>query len=81
MMASINEFGFKVPILARSSGEVVDGHLRLKAARKLERRNCPSFCVTKWTMPSESLRLLVNRSADWPTGFRTRRRRDEELKT
>src|SRR5947207_958016 len=35
MMASINEFGFKVPILARSSGEVVDGHLRLKAARKL----------------------------------------------
>ena len=32
MMASIKEFGFKVPVLARSSGEVIDGHLRLKAA-------------------------------------------------
>ena len=32
MVASINQFGFKIPILARSNGEVVDGHLRLKAA-------------------------------------------------
>jgi ParB-like chromosome segregation protein Spo0J len=35
MCGSIREFGFKVPVLARSNGEVVDGHLRLKAARKL----------------------------------------------
>ena len=35
MCASIQEFGFKIPVLARSSGEVVDGHLRLKAAKKL----------------------------------------------
>ena len=35
MCASIREYGFKVPVLARSNGEVVDGHLRLKAARKL----------------------------------------------
>ena len=35
MCASIREFGFKIPVLARSDGEVVDGHLRLKAARKL----------------------------------------------
>jgi hypothetical protein len=27
MEASIREFGFKIPVLARSSGEVVDGHL------------------------------------------------------
>ena len=33
--ASLREFGFKVPCLVRSDGEVVDGHLRLKAARKL----------------------------------------------
>jgi hypothetical protein len=31
MCASIREFGFKIPVLARSDGEVVDGHLRLKA--------------------------------------------------
>jgi hypothetical protein len=35
MCSSIHEFGFKIPVLARSDGEVVDGHLRLKAARKL----------------------------------------------
>src|SRR5437867_9393816 len=34
MCSSIREFGFKIPVLARSDGEVVDGHLRLKAARK-----------------------------------------------
>lgn len=33
MCASIREFGFKVPVLARSDGTVVDGHLRLKAAQ------------------------------------------------
>ena len=33
MCASIREFGFKIPCLVRSDGEVVDGHLRLKAAR------------------------------------------------
>ena len=36
MVASIREFGFKIPVLVRSNGEVVDGHLRLKAARKLK---------------------------------------------
>jgi ParB-like chromosome segregation protein Spo0J len=30
--ASIREFGFAVPILAKSNGEVIDGHLRLKGA-------------------------------------------------
>jgi ParB-like chromosome segregation protein Spo0J len=35
MCGSIREFGFKIPCLFRSDGEIVDGHLRLKAARKL----------------------------------------------
>jgi hypothetical protein len=34
MCASVREFGFKIPVLDRSDGEVVDGHLCLKAARK-----------------------------------------------
>ena len=28
MAASIQEFGFKIPVLARGNGEVVDGHPR-----------------------------------------------------
>ena len=35
MCGSVREFGFKIPVLARSDGEIVDGHLRVKAARKL----------------------------------------------
>jgi ParB-like chromosome segregation protein Spo0J len=34
MAAAIREFGFRIPIVAKSDGSVVDGHLRLKAARK-----------------------------------------------
>ena len=41
MCSSIREFGFKIPVLARSDGEVVDGHLRLKAARKLDITEVP----------------------------------------
>ena len=33
--AAIREFGFRVPVVAKSDGTVVDGHLRLKAAKKL----------------------------------------------
>lgn len=35
MCGSIREFDFKIPVLARSDGEIVDGHLRVKAARDL----------------------------------------------
>ena len=35
MCSSIREFGFKIPVLVRSDGEIVDGHLRLKAAKQL----------------------------------------------
>ncbi len=35
MCGSLREFGFKVSVLARSDGKVVDGRLRIKAARKL----------------------------------------------
>ena len=32
MAEAIREFGFRIPIVARSDGSVVDGHLRLKGA-------------------------------------------------
>ena len=35
MAASSKECGFKIPVLARGDGAVVDGHLRLIAAQKL----------------------------------------------
>jgi ParB-like chromosome segregation protein Spo0J len=49
MCASIREFGFKIPCLVRSDGEVVDGHLRLKAARKLRLTEIPVILCDEWT--------------------------------
>src|SRR5260370_38914478 len=49
MCDSIREFGFKIPVLVRSDGEVVDGHLRLKAARKLEITEVPVILCDEWS--------------------------------
>jgi DNA modification methylase len=66
MAASIQEFGFKIPVLARSSGEVVDGHLRLKAARKLGLTEVPVILCDEWTEAQvKAFRLMVNRSVTW----------------
>jgi DNA modification methylase len=66
MCGSIREFGFKIPCLVRSDGEVIDGHLRLKAARKLSITQIPVILCDEWT-PAQvrAFRLMVNRSATW----------------
>lgn len=66
MCASLREFGFKIPVLARGDGEVVDGHLRLKAARKLGIAEIPVILCDEWTEAQvKAFRLLVNRSVAW----------------
>src|SRR6202142_3154698 len=72
MCSSIREFGFKIPVLARSDGEVVDGHLRLKAARKLgswaggDTTAIPVILCDEWTPAQvKAFRLMVNRSVAW----------------
>jgi DNA modification methylase len=66
MCASLREFGFKIPCLVRSDGEVVDGHLRLKAARKLGITEIPVILCDEWTPAQvKAFRLMVNRSVSW----------------
>jgi ParB-like chromosome segregation protein Spo0J len=72
MCASIREFGFKVPVLARSDGTIVDGHLRIKAARKLgtwpggDTSQIPVILCGEWTEAQvKAFRLMVNRSVTW----------------
>ena len=66
MCASIREYGFKIPVLARSSGEVVDCHLRLKAAKKLGITEVPVILCDEWTDAQvKAFRLMVNRSVGW----------------
>jgi DNA modification methylase len=66
MCSSIREFGFKIPCLVRSDGEVVDGHLRLKAAQKLGLTEIPVILCDEWTPAQvKAFRLMVNRSVTW----------------
>src|SRR3979490_70060 len=66
MCGSIREFGFKIPVLARSDGEVIDGHLRLKAARKLGITEVPVILCDEWSAAQvKAFRLMVNRSVTW----------------
>ena len=50
----------------RAATEVVDGHLRLKAAKKLGLKEVPVILCDEWT-PSQvkAFRLMVNRSVTW----------------
>lgn len=66
MCESIREFGFKIPCLVRGDGEIVDGHLRLKAARKLGITEIPVILCDEWTPAQvKAFRLMVNRSVTW----------------
>ncbi len=66
MAGSIREFGFKIPCLVRSSGEVVDGHLRLKAAKQLGIAEVPVILCDEWSPAQvKAFRLMVNRSVTW----------------
>src|SRR4051794_4644488 len=66
MVAAIKEFGFKIPILARSDGSVVDGHLRLKAAHFLQLASVPVILCDEWSEAKvKAFRLLANRSVTW----------------
>jgi DNA modification methylase len=67
--AAIKEFGFRVPIVAKSDGLVVDGHLRLKAAKKLGLTDVPVILADDMTDAQiQAFRLSVNKVAelaDW----------------
>jgi len=66
MVAVFKEYGVKIPLLIRSSGEIVDGHLRWKAAQKLGMKELPVITCDEWTETQiKAFRLLVNRSANW----------------
>lgn len=63
--ASIQEFGFKVPIIVDREGVIVAGHTRLKAAKKLGMDTVP--CIIADDLTDEQIRafrLADNRTAE-----------------
>ena len=71
--AAIREFGFRVPIVAKSDGTVVDGHLRLKAAKKLRLTEVPVILADDMSEAQiKAFRLSVNKVAElaeWDIDF------------
>jgi len=64
--AAIREFGFRVPILAKSDKTIVDGHLRLKAAKKLGLEEVPVLlCDDMTDIQVRAFRLSVNKVAEF----------------
>jgi hypothetical protein len=57
------------PLCRQSDGRLVDGHLRLKAARKLGLDTVPVILADDLTPTQiKAFRLLANRSATWAGG-------------
>ncbi len=66
MCGAIKEFGFRIPIVAKSDGTVVDGHLRLKAAQRMGLTDVPVALADDLSEAQiKAFRLLANRSANW----------------
>ena len=69
VVASIKEFGFKVPIVIDSNGVIVAGHTRYKAAKKLDLKEIPCIVADDLTEDQiKAFRLADNKVgeiADW----------------
>jgi DNA modification methylase len=64
--ASIREYGFVVPILAKADGTVIDGDLRLKGAIKEGMAEVPVIVCDGWSEAQvKAFRIMVNRSVSW----------------
>ncbi len=63
--ASIKEFGFKVPIVIDGNNEIVAGHTRLKAAKKLKLTEVPCIVADDLTPDQiKAFRLVDNKTAE-----------------
>lgn len=68
MAQVIQEFGFRVPILTKKDGEIIDGHLRVKAALSLGMKKVPTIEVEDLSdAQMRALRLAANKSATFAT--------------
>jgi site-specific DNA-methyltransferase (adenine-specific) len=67
--SAIKRFGFRVPVLAKSDGSLIDGHLRVKAAKHLGIKDVPVvLCDDLSEADIKALRISINRMAelaDW----------------
>lgn len=66
MVGLIREFGFRIPVLVKSDGSVIDGHLRIKAAQKLGMEEMPCIIADGMTDAQvKAFRIAANKSVEW----------------
>ena len=65
---SIKEFGFKVPIVATSDGEIINGHTRFKASKLLGLEKVPVIIADDLTEEQiKAFRLADNKVSEFST--------------
>lgn len=66
MVAAITEFGFRIPVVAKSDGTIIDGHLRFRAACELGLKTIPVALADELTdQQVQAFRILANKSVSW----------------
>jgi len=65
LMRSIESFGFTIPALIDEAGEIIAGHGRIEAAKRLGLAQVPTLIATGWTQEqTRAYRLADNRLAE-----------------
>jgi ParB-like chromosome segregation protein Spo0J len=65
MTRLISEYGFIVPMIVKSDGTLIDGHLRLKAAKELGLEKIPVYIVDHLTDKQvKAFRIAVNKTVE-----------------
>lgn len=66
MVGALEEFGFRIPILIKSDGTIIDGHLRARAAEAKGMSTIPVIVADDLTEAQvHAFRLLANKSVSW----------------
>lgn len=62
---AIKRFGFRIPVLARSTGDIVDGHFRFLAGKRLGLKELPVLLCDDMTPEDvRAFRISVNKMAE-----------------
>jgi ParB-like chromosome segregation protein Spo0J len=73
LAASIKEWGWTTPVLVDEGGEIIAGHGRVMAARKLNIDEIPTMTATGWTKAQKQAYILADNklplNADWDMGL------------
>ena len=60
LAASIKEWGWTTPVLVDEDGEIIAGHGRVLAARKLGIKEIPTMTATGWTKAQTQAYVLAD---------------------